>query len=1200
MLREVDIAFLMETHLLDAPPLLPEKWRLFNIPAVEGRSRPREGTMFAVSPRFQHCEMSVKTHKRFDRLDGAGCISTLRIKIKDETIIFICGYRHGKLWKNADFFECIAQLVRTELQQNRLARILVGGDFNLQAPPLPGDDAPVRNARGEVVLPCRSTPQKAATRAGHDLKRLAQAFDLTTISGRQRDQRYWTFVNRGITPRGAPKSQLDFMLVTSALLGKVKAVKESAALSLMVHPEARAYHKVLVAQFALSPVQVHDEHPGPKHGQMRWSVEHVSDLQRQQMREAVTTALARGEGAARWAAATEKTSPEESAAMLTNVLETSAKSADLYTRVQKRRKAAGPRRIALDMSRAQLSIHAAHAVKQHHAARQLGDVSMLSKPEARDRLYKKIRETERTGGPRSIQPRLMRDSSTGDMLTTEGESAAAVRECWKGINNDPPDQPPRNAAWNAKWKKLMASELAARVPKRGEATPASAPFEAADLERIIRSRKNGKAAGADGIPYDLLKICLSPSHGATPEQKQQDQRFIDALLQLFNQCWRTELVPDTWCEALITLIYKGSGDKHLPQKYRPISLVPVLAKIYQALILHRMEVLWEIGAIEQLNPAQAAYRQRHSCGGNRHLLRKVVHECRAKAQKLLLATVDISKAYNTVDRKILLCKLHAMGVQGKLWRVISNLHDNTTETVVWRTQRLAPYTTKRGIPQGTVLSPILFSIMVNDLASHMLTTELIDTTTSFTDPGAVPTEERTRAFVRRLVMQYSDDTILLAYSETDMQSLLESIAQWAADTRLKLNMLPKKSDVIVAAGAPSPATTFTTHFGTTELTDRLEYLGGVTASASSTVQRHDAGRLSYQLTANLQSFRAGLIKTDRYGMHRSELAPADRAHLYATYAQSKLSAPAFIMAPRGLTQLEKIELRALKQCAGIQLWHYPRNGEPVPFGRIPTKTDITRELGVRSIRNCFLREAVKTIAQYSTPGQQLFQTCATPNAFTLRVLDLLRELPSMQYVSIDAAVHPSPTLRRNVPGYKNIVRSVLTALDAAHLGYRVNAMQTRSQHVLCQELHQSEWAGTNPEERIKPCLYLEHWISPDKWGEAQAILDLRMGTIWEHATACPLCGVPVESTEHLVRTHQHQGCTALRHEQREWEDAMGAMLSAMPDEAERVHVKLGAPPCWLRRKHLKTPGDRAQLRTALRATAQLARRIAARIRARRT
>ena len=62
---------------------------------------------------------------------------------------------------------------------------------------------------------------------------------------------------------------------------------------------------------------------------------------------------------------------------------------------------------------------------------------------------------------------------------------------------------------------------------------------------------------------------------------------------------------------------------------------------------------------------------------------------------------------------------------------------------------------------------------------------------------------------------------------------------------------------------------------------------------------------------------------------------------------------------------------------------------------------------------------------------------------------------------------------------------------------------------------------------------------------------------------------------------------------------MGTMLSTMPDEAERVHVKLGAPPCWLRRKHLKTSGDRAQLRTALRATAQLARRIAARIRARR-
>ena len=81
--------------------------------------------------------------------------------------------------------------------------------------------------------------------------------------------------------------------------------------------------------------------------------------------------------------------------------------------------------------------------------------------------------------------------------------------------------------------------------------------------------------------------------------------------------------------------------------------------------------------------------------------------------------LDFAKAFDKVDHKILLCKLHKMGTQGRIYNWIKSFLSNRTQTVIVDGEASESAEVKSGVPQGTVLGPILFLLFINDIADAM-------------------------------------------------------------------------------------------------------------------------------------------------------------------------------------------------------------------------------------------------------------------------------------------------------------------------------------------------------------------------------------------------------------------------------------------------------------------------------------------------
>ncbi|MCG7878799.1 MAG: reverse transcriptase domain-containing protein [Candidatus Thiodiazotropha endolucinida] len=272
-----------------------------------------------------------------------------------------------------------------------------------------------------------------------------------------------------------------------------------------------------------------------------------------------------------------------------------------------------------------------------------------------------------------------------------------------------------------------------------------------ETEAAIQLLKTGKAPGPDSIYGDLLKAA--------------DQQLIEAVNSLFRRSWDEGILPAQWKEAKVKFLKKaGKASYHNPSSYRPISLTSILGKCMERIIYTRLYSYAEHHNL--IDPEQEGFRRFH--GTSMALLRVVQNAMDGfnERESTVGVFIDMEKAYDSVWRNGLLEKMHNIGIKGKMWNWLHNFLHGREAYCYLQGSNQTKFETDMGLPQGSVLSPVLFSLFIADIYTDVESEKV-----KFADDGTI---WRTGENVKILVEQLEGD--------------LKKIVEWTKRWRMKVNV----------------------------------------------------------------------------------------------------------------------------------------------------------------------------------------------------------------------------------------------------------------------------------------------------------------------------------------------------------------------------------------------------------------------------
>ena len=292
-------------------------------------------------------------------------------------------------------------------------------------------------------------------------------------------------------------------------------------------------------------------------------------------------------------------------------------------------------------------------------------------------------------------------------------------------------------------------------------------FSVDDVRSALLNLKKGP--GADGLTPGFLREAIDS--------------ITEPLTSIFNRCLAEGVFPDNLKIARVLPLFKD-GDQSIPGNYRPISLLNAISKAFEHLIVDRIIAFLERHGI--LSHFQFGFQRRKSAV---HAILLLIHKIRNTVDSGRFGCgifLDLKKAFDTVDYDILFMKLEIIGFTGPALQLIRSYLSDRSQFIEAVGHKSDYCDLSLGVPQGSVLGPLLFLLYINDmpLVSNF-------STVLFADDACL----------------YCENSDLFALN-TSVSAEMEKVYEWLIANKLSLNLVKTKYVIFTTAAKQLQTATF--------------------------------------------------------------------------------------------------------------------------------------------------------------------------------------------------------------------------------------------------------------------------------------------------------------------------------------------------------------------------------------------------------